>query len=333
MIAVALLLAWRALRDRGFDWGVFWSTLEGLRWGWLAAAVALVLATYVGRALRWAVLIRPVKPDPSLWGLTISTVIGFAAITLLGRPGEFVRPYLISARERVPLSSQLAALLLERIYDMMMALALFGFALSRIHYSEIQAGPALSWVLATGGWVAGVAGVLCLLVLVVMRNFAGTMRNRLLDALSFLPERRFASAERLVNAFVQGVESTRSPRAVALLIGFTVLEWILIVASIMAVVRAYGTVLPFGLVDVFIFTGFLAFGAVFQIPGIGGGVQVVSVLVLTELFRIPLEAATSAAMVLWAVSFLVVVPAGMLLALAEGLNWNKIKQLDQEVPQ
>lgn len=330
--AIVVLLAWWGIRERGFDWGFFWSTLAGLRWGWVAAAVVLVLSTYVGRALRWRVLMRPVKPDPSFWGLTSATMIGFAAITVLGRPGEFVRPYLIAAKERVPMSSQLAALLLERIYDLLMALVLFGFALSRVRYSEVQAGPALSWVLATGGWVAGAAGVVCLLVLVLIRNFAPAMRNRLLDALRFLPERRFSGAERLVDAFVQGVESTRSPRALALLTGYTVLEWILIAASIMAVVRAYGAVLPFGTVDVFIFMGFLAFGAVIQIPGIGGGVQVVSVLVLTELFRIPLEAATSVAMVLWVITFVVVVPIGLALALAEGLNWSKLKQLEREVP-
>ncbi len=329
--AAVVLLAWWGVRERGFDWAVFWSTLRELRWGWVAASVALALSTYLGRALRWRVLMQPVKADPSFWGITSATMIGFAAITVFGRPGEFVRPYLISAKERVPLSSQLAALLLERIYDLMMALVLFGFALSRVRYSEVQAGPALSWVLATGGWAAGAIGVICLVVLVLIRNFATPMRDRLLAALRFLPEKRFARAEQLVNAFVQGVESTRSRQALVLLTSYTVLEWILIAGSIMTAVRAYGSVLPFGLVDVFIFMGFLAFGAVIQIPGIGGGVQVVSVLVLTELFRIPLEAATSVAMVLWVITFVVVVPVGLISALAEGLNWSKLKQLEQEV--
>lgn len=329
--AAVVLLAWWGVRERGFDWAVFWSTLRELRWGWVAASIALALSTYLGRALRWQVLMRPVKANPSFWGITSATMIGFAAITIFGRPGEFVRPYLISAKEQVPLSSQLAALLLERIYDLMMALVLFGFALSRVRYSEVQAGPALSWVLATGGWAAGAIGVVCLVVLVLIRNFATPMRDRLLAALRFLPEKRFARAEQLVNAFVQGVESTRSRQALALLTSYTVLEWILIAGSIMTAVRAYGSVLPFGLVDVFIFMGFLAFGAVIQIPGIGGGVQVVSVLVLTELFRIPLEAATSVAMVLWVITFVVVVPVGLISALAEGLNWSKLKQLEQEV--
>ena len=47
------------------------------------------------------------------------------------------------------------------------------------------------------------------------------------------------------------------------------------------------------LVDVLIFMGFVSFGSAVQIPGIGGGMQVVAVLVLTELFGVRLELATS----------------------------------------
>ena len=38
---------------------------------------------------------------------------------LLGRPGEFVRPYLIAVKERVPVTSQLAIWVLERIFDLL----------------------------------------------------------------------------------------------------------------------------------------------------------------------------------------------------------------------
>ena len=38
-------------------------------------------------------------------------------MVILGRAGELVRPYLISLKEQVPFSSQMAAWLLERILD------------------------------------------------------------------------------------------------------------------------------------------------------------------------------------------------------------------------
>ena len=325
------LLAWAAVRNRGFDWHVFRATLAGLDWGWMGLSALLALATYLGRALRWAVLIRPMRPRPNLWGLISATAVGFTAIVILGRPGEFVRPYLISVKERLPLSSQLAALLLERIYDLLMALVLFGFALSRIHHSEVHAGPALRWVLAAGGWVAAGTGVAALLLLLLIGQYSERMRLRMLGALAILPARHQERAGRLVTSFVQGVESTRSRRALAEVTVYTVLEWTIITASIGCIVRAFGDKLPFGPVDVLILMGFLAFGAVVQIPGIGGGIQVVAVLVLTELFRIPLEVATGVAMALWLSNFVTIVPIGLLLAVHDGLNWSKLKALRNEV--
>src|SRR5438105_7172293 len=126
LVLVALYLLRSELRKRGFHWSVFVATLGQLDWRWLAASLVAALATYYGRALRWAVLLRPLRPHPNMWKLFSATVIGFTAVTLLGRPGEFVRPYLISVQERVPFSSQIAAWVLERIYDLLMALMIFG---------------------------------------------------------------------------------------------------------------------------------------------------------------------------------------------------------------
>jgi len=297
----------------------------------LAAASGSVIAGYYGRALRWRVLMRPVKPEPSLWNLFSATVIGFSAITVLGRPGEFVRPYLIASKEQVSASSQLAALVLERIYDVLIVLAIFGFALSRVRRSDVALGPALSWVFATGGWFVGALSIGVLGLLAAFRHFSTAMRRRLLDALAALPDHHFKRADRLITAFVQGVESTRSQKAMLLVVWYTLLEWATIALTVFCVIRAFGGALHFGWLDVLIFLGFLAFGAVVQIPGVGGGMQVVSILVLTELFRVPLEISTSVALVLWFISFVVVVPLGVALALHEGIRWRTLKQLEPEV--
>ena len=330
-LAVGIWLVRRFLESRGFDWRAFRATLLALRWWWLAAASGSVMAGYYGRALRWRVLMRPVKPDPSLWNLFSATVIGFSAITVLGRPGEFVRPYLIASKEKVSTSSQMAALVLERIYDVLIVLAIFGFALGRVRRSDAALGPALSWVFATGGWLVGALSVVVLALLAAFRHFSAGMRRRLLGALSALPERHFKKADRLITAFVEGVASTKSQKAMLLVVWYTVLEWATIALTVFCVMRAFGDALHFGWLDVLIFLGFLAFGAVVQIPGVGGGTQVVSVLVLTELFRVPLEISTSVALVLWFISFVVVIPPGVALALHEGVRWRTLKQLEPEV--
>ena len=56
--------------------------------------------------------------------------------------------------------------------------------------------------------------------------------------------------------------------------------------------------------------GFVSFGSIVQIPGVGGGMQVVAVLVLTELFGVRLELAIAFALFLWIITFVAIVPAG-----------------------
>src|SRR5262245_50892208 len=73
LAGVAAVVFLIVLRFRGkgplFDWRVFAATFAGLDWPWLALASILAYATYVGRALRWAVFLRPLCPRPGLWNL------------------------------------------------------------------------------------------------------------------------------------------------------------------------------------------------------------------------------------------------------------------------
>lgn len=305
------------------------ATLTRLDWSWLAAAVAFGLATYYVRALRWAVLLKPVQPHPSMGRLVSATIIGFTAITLLGRPGEFVRPYLISVQERVPFSSQISAWVLERIYDLLIALAIFGFALS--HVRDLgDPGPTLGWLLEIGSWLLWILAIACLLLLILVRTYSDAMRRRLMEALGFLSQHHLERAGRFLQALFQGAESTRSARSVFMLVLYTLLEWALIVSCCFSIMRAYGADIQFSITDVFIFMGFVSFGSVVQIPGIGGGVQVVSVVVLTKLFGFTVELATSVAVLLWLVTFVAVVPIGLVAALHAGLSWRKLRDLERE---
>lgn len=300
-----------------------------MRLPWLLLAIVALYATYVGRALRWAVFLRPLQTKPSLGRLLSATVIGFTAITLLGRPGEFVRPYLIAMKEKVSVTSQLAAWLLERIFDLLMALLIFGFALARVTASGIAVGPKLAWVLAAGGKFVTITSLILLLLLVCFRHFAEPARQRLTDALRFLPEVHFLRMEKLVAAFVQGVESTRSDGALLLVFIYSVVEWLLIAACYWCLASAFPG-LNFTIVDVLILLGFVSFGAIVQIPGIGGGVQVVAILVLTELFGVRLELATAFALLIWIITFVAIVPVGLVLVFREGLKWHNLRQIGRE---
>jgi len=328
VLAVWLIRAqWSA---QAFDWGFAARAVARLRWPWLLVSLLPIYGTYFARALRWAVFLRPLKPRASLRNLTVATVIGFTAITVFGRAGDFVRPYLIAVKEKVPAASQVAIWLLERIFDLLMASLLLGFALTRVESSGVPVGPKLAWVLTFGGKIVGASCLAVVAVLFSLRHFAEPVKRRLLAAARFLPGKWFGRVEKTVTSLVKGVESTRSDGALVLMLAYSLLEWALIAACYWCLAQAFSGVISLTFVDCTILMGFVSFGGVVQIPGVGGGTQVVAILVLTELFGIRLELATSFAVLLWIITFVAIMPVGLGLALQEGLGWRGLRQIGRE---
>ena len=333
LLVVTGLLIW-LFRERwknfDFEWSAFVSSFLHLDWRWALGSMVLSILTYYGRALRWRVMLMPLGTRPSRWRLFSATAIGFTAVVLLGRPGEFVRPYLIAVREKVPFSSQLAAWFLERIFDLLAVLLVFGFALTQFDPAHAHVGPALRWVLEVGGWALGALGALCVVILVMLSRFSDAMRRRILDGLRFLPQSYHHRLERGVTAFLHGASATKTQSSLIWLFFYTILEWALIVLCFFFLMRAFPATSGMALRDVLIFMGFVAFGSIIQIPGVGGGIQIVSILVLTEIYGLGLEEATSIALMIWFITFVGIVPIGLFLAFHEGLNWKRLRQLEQD---
>jgi uncharacterized membrane protein YbhN (UPF0104 family) len=117
LVVLAGLVYLQVRAWKKFDWHRFWVATHNTNKFYLVAGVALVYADYILRALRWKILLRPVC-EAKTADLVAPTVIGFAGLALLGRPGEFIRPYLISRKVNLSMASQLAVWTVERIFDM-----------------------------------------------------------------------------------------------------------------------------------------------------------------------------------------------------------------------
>jgi glycosyltransferase 2 family protein len=315
-------------RTSGFSWQAFADSLRNADWNWIGLALVLISATYFGRALRWEVMLRPLAKKASLLGILSATCIGFTAVVLFGRAGEPVRPYLIARREGVSFSSQVAAWVIERILDLLMVLVIFGIALTQVSHSAIRSSPRVEIMLQAGGAAAGIVGLACLALLVGLRQFKGNVQKRLLDGLSFLPAPMLGRIETFFAAFGEGMQSTRSTSFAFLLLGYTILEWMVIAGCFFSVFRAFPATARLGFTDIIIILGFVSFGSILQIPGVGGGMQIVTIVVLTQFYGVGLEAASGVALMLWLISFVVVVPVGLGLAFHEGIKWRSLKHID-----
>lgn len=333
MLAAAAFGCWFLVHRasaNGFDSRIFLATIARADWRWLVVGWLLGIASYYGRVLRWMVMLRPIAPDARPFDVFAATTIGFSAVVLLGRPGEFVRPYLIARAAQVSVASQLAAWLLERIYDTLIVLAIFGYALAAVVHSGQKVGPTLHWVLQTGGWFTGITCTLCMAVLIGLQRYSDRLEDRLRGALTVLKEHHQERLLPIVSAAMDGLRSTRSAKSMALLYGYSALEWFIIYLCYHSLFLAFRSTADLSVTSTLVYIGFVAFGGLVQIPGIGGGIQIVAVLVLTEFFHLSIERATGIALVTWAITLIGIVPLGLLLAFREGLSWRKLREVERE---
>lgn len=114
---------------RNLDWQLVTSSLRRADPWYLSASVLIICLGYLLRAVRWKVLLAPVT-ESSLKELFATTTVGFAAVFLIGRMGEIVRPMWLPMRDRrVRPSAALVTLGLERIFDLAALACFFAFNL------------------------------------------------------------------------------------------------------------------------------------------------------------------------------------------------------------
>ncbi|MGH9515354.1 MAG: lysylphosphatidylglycerol synthase transmembrane domain-containing protein [Terriglobales bacterium] len=231
---LGLLIYFQVQHWRRFDWARF-RTVSHVNPLHIAAAVGLIYLTYVLRALRWKVFLEPVR-QASTWKLVPPTFIGFTGLALLGRPGEFIRPYLISRSENLSFASQVGVWTVERIFDVgaftvLMTIDVFA-------PSAISANPYLHKFRV-------IAVLLCTAVLVASA-IAALIRKRgqqvgllMHDVAAKLSPRIARAVDQKVRSFGEGLNTIGSFGSFAKLVAISLLMWFMIALSYREVAHAY----------------------------------------------------------------------------------------------
>lgn len=323
ILAILVYLQYRHWRT--FDWGTFWSQTHRIKKWHVLHGIALIYLAYIVRAIRWKIFLRPVRPETKVSELVSPTLVGFTGLALLGRAGEFIRPYLVARRTGLPISSQLAVWAVERIFDIgafavLMALAIFlPSALQSIPHPEYyQRFREAGFILI--GVVAGTA-------------VAAVLIRRNVDAAARWVEMRFSHLSsnlghklaQKVREFGMGLNTIHGPASLFWLSVVSVGMWYMIALAYHEVTHSYGVdalEIPVSQLLILIFASML--GSMLQLPAVGGGSQVATITTLSSVFDVPPEIAASCGILLWLVTFFAVVPTGLLLAHHERLSLRKL---------
>lgn len=128
-IAIVIVSLWLAAKDINFT--KFWNILTDADYLYILLPVPVIILSHWIRAVRWKTMLGPAlkKKSPSLSYLFSAVMIGYAVNCVITRLGEFFRPYVYARREKVPYSTVLATIVVERFIDLFVVIFMFLIAL------------------------------------------------------------------------------------------------------------------------------------------------------------------------------------------------------------
>ena len=294
----------------------------------LLLSVFVIYACYAVRALRWQ-LFQGNLGASRFWVIYKMTLAGFAAIFALGRPGEPVRPLLLARKENLPVADMFGIYALERVFDTSSTAVIAGLGL--IFFQSRADTGETSRALETAARTAGsflFAGVAAAIVFLVYLRLHGTaVLERWLQGWRKSHGWRGTMA-RVLLGFARGVQAIRNWGELLLAIIYSTVHWFLVLLVYYWGSHSFGGRLgTLSLGDVMLVMAFSLVGSVVQLPAVGGGAQVASVLVFTKIFGVETEPATAAAIVLWLIGFAACTLAGVPILIQEGLSLGKLREL------
>ncbi|MFM9903519.1 MAG: lysylphosphatidylglycerol synthase transmembrane domain-containing protein [Pyrinomonadaceae bacterium] len=254
---------------RNLDWQAVSASLRRADPVYLGLAVLGICLGYFLRAVRWKVLLAPITKS-SLKELFATTTVGFAAIFLIGRMGEIVRPMWLPMRDRrVRPSAALVTLGLERVFDLA-ALACF-FSINLLWFTP-QPGRETDFKFVE--WVGGLmlAGVILgFAALIVFQRISPSVIAwaERATTLTFIPVRVKSIFISILKHLAAALGILRDWRQ-TLWVGFwTFTLWMSIAIPTWLVLLAFGLPLTFS--DSLFIMGFATVSSVIPTPGGAAG--------------------------------------------------------------
>jgi glycosyltransferase 2 family protein len=326
LAALVALAVWGRGRIH-FDFAAFRRQLALAEWGRIGIGVACIYLAYLLRSVRWALFLRPNKKVHSL-SLLSTQVIGFTAVALIGRVADPVRPYLVAKKTELPLSSQIAVYVVERLFDAGSMALMFSMAILLTAWFGAPGDlPHPELVKRAGEWgmLLTVAGATFL----VLVRLSGEMVAGFLEGTFGIFSTKLGQAVgHKIRTFRTGLDTMRTLGDFLLAAALSLGMWLLIALSYLETAQAFvaspplATMTPAKCVLLMVVSGVTS---ILQLPVLGWFTQIGLVAAaLTEFFGVTPEAATAGAATLLLVTFLSIVPVGLVWAQIEHVSLRRV---------
>ncbi len=235
-VLISILFIWLALRGMRLD--QFWSAVKQANYIWLIPGIAVYFVGVWVRAWRWHYLLSPIKKIPTKSMFPITT-IGYMGNNIYpARAGEVLRAVILKRREGVPVSASLATIIVERIFDGVVMLAFVFVNLSELAKLTGSSGFVgnIQQVAVVGtGIFLGALGVF--LAAAMFPQWTAKVGMWMIEHIT--PKRYHIRIISVMNKFLDGLASLRSPFNVLMVFFTSVIIWLLETGKYWFVMHAF----------------------------------------------------------------------------------------------
>ncbi len=339
LLGLVILFFWARHRFQ-FNFSEVGSQFARANWNRILVAFGCIFLGYFFRAARWAALMRHNK-KVSGFSLVGPQIIGFTAVGLIGRVADLVRPYLIARKTQTEVSAQIAVYVVERLSDMGSIALVFSLAILSVTPNEItKAIESSHWLsllssrlspqiaaffFRYGGLFLTLLGVLFLVGI----RLGGDMIARAFEtAFGLVSKNLGRAAGHKIRTFHAGLDTIRSLADFSVLVVLSLSMWALIATAYYQTMRAFvaspalAATTPPKAVFLMVVSG----GAsVLQIPVLGWFSQIgIVAAAISGFYGAAPEAATACAAAILLVTFIGIVPIGLIWSRFDQVNLRRI---------
>jgi uncharacterized protein (TIRG00374 family) len=315
-VAISVVALYFAFPPRS-EWGHVREAFARVQYVYVVPLMLLSAYTIVIRCQRWRLLLRPLGDVPFL-PLFSATCIGFFCNMVLPlRIGEVVRPVLLARRTKLPASSVLGSVLLERLLDMVTILGFLGTVVMLVPVSET--------IRRSGVAFLAFAVAVVTLVLALQRRHPLALRL-MSGTFALLPATLRARADEAMHGFIDGLQGLGG--ALLRIALYSLFLW-LTIASVFALgFIACGLPIPLvsgGLTLVTVVAGAVSAPSA---PGFIGTFQAGCIVALA-LFGVDRADAIPYSFVVWATQWLAQIVLGVVFLLRENVSFRDIQSSEE----
>jgi glycosyltransferase 2 family protein len=222
--------------------------LGTINYWWILPTTAIIALTFVLRAYRWIIILRDIS-DVTFWQAFHPTMIGFMMNCVLpGRVGELARPALLKKNRGIPMTTGLATVAAERIFDLFILIILFALLFSTItgrpdlggNYFGLHLDSQAVQTVALGMIRLSIALLVCIAILTISRTrdliksiitLFGRYLNRLIPRFENPIQKAINLFLKIIDNIAVGLSLVRNPTQLLLCMGVTLLIWALTALS------------------------------------------------------------------------------------------------------